>query len=126
MPPFDLVIRGADLYDGTGAPPVTGDLAVEGGRIAALGSFDPARAAGAPALDGRGLALASGFVDVHTHDDFATAGPFAGATVLDAAKQPILGAPISASESGFDHVPEPAPLAGGAAALGALARSRKR
>lgn len=68
---YDLVIRGAALYDGTGAPPFAGDLAVAAGRIAALGALDPARAAGAPALDGRGLALAPGFVDVHTHDDFA-------------------------------------------------------
>src|SRR5512134_302508 len=67
----DLVIRGALLYDGTGAPPMAGDLAVAGGRIAALGALDPARAARAPVLDGRGLALAPGFVDVHTHDDFA-------------------------------------------------------
>jgi len=60
---------------------------------------------------------------------FATAGPFVGATVLDAGKQPIPGAPISASESGFDYAPEPAPLAGGLAALlalGALARPRGR
>jgi len=68
MSAYDLVIRGADLYDGTGAPPAAGDLAVAGGRIAALGAVDPA---GAPVLDGRGLALAPGFVDVHTHDDFA-------------------------------------------------------
>lgn len=71
MPAYDLVIRGADLLDGTGAPPQRGDLAVEAGRIAALGALEPERVAGAPILDGAGLALAPGFVDVHTHDDFA-------------------------------------------------------
>lgn len=68
---YDLVIRGATLLDGTGAPPTPGDLAVRDGRIAALGAIEAAPAEGAPALDGRGLALAPGFVDVHTHDDFA-------------------------------------------------------
>ena len=71
MSAYDLVIRGADVYDGTGAPPVSADLAVADGRIAALGALEPARVAGAPLLDGRGLALAPGFVDVHTHHDFA-------------------------------------------------------
>lgn len=54
-------------------------------------------------------------------------GPFAGATVLDADKQPIPAAPISASASGFVYAPEPAPGAGGAAALLVLAaRARQR
>lgn len=71
MTRYDLVIRGADLYDGTGAAARSCALAVEGDRIAALGVLDEARADGAPVLDGAGLALAPGFVDVHTHDDFA-------------------------------------------------------
>lgn len=68
---YDLVIRGAALFDGTGAPARTEDLAVEAGRIAVIGALDPARADRAPAVDGAGLALAPGFIDVHTHDDFA-------------------------------------------------------
>jgi len=64
----DLVIREATLYDGSGAPPAVADLAVDGDRIAAVGAAPgPARST----LDGRGLALAPGFIDVHTHDDFA-------------------------------------------------------
>ncbi|MCG6951657.1 MAG: D-aminoacylase [Betaproteobacteria bacterium] len=68
MAQFDLVIRNALLYDGSGAAPRAGDLALEGGRIAALGSVaGEARRT----LDAKGLALAPGFIDVHTHDDFA-------------------------------------------------------
>ena len=66
---YDLLIRGAQIYDGTGAPAVAGDVATRGDHIAALGRIADARAG--VELDGRGLALAPGFIDVHTHDDFA-------------------------------------------------------
>ncbi len=66
--PPDLVIRGASLFDGSGAPARRGDLAVRGERIAEVGSVEQA---GARELDAAGLALAPGFIDVHTHDDFA-------------------------------------------------------
>ena len=62
----DLIIREVTLYDGTGAPPATADVAVDGDRIAAVGAVAGAARA---TLDGRGLALAPGFIDVHTHDD---------------------------------------------------------
>jgi N-acyl-D-aspartate/D-glutamate deacylase len=69
MPAYDLVIRGATVYDGSGGPAQQTDLAMRGDRIAALA---PAIAAeGAPQIDASGLALAPGFIDVHTHDDFA-------------------------------------------------------
>ncbi len=68
MSAYDLVIRGAQLYDGTGGPVRRADVALAGGRIAAVGEV-PAGAG--PALEARGLALAPGFIDVHTHDDFA-------------------------------------------------------
>ena len=62
----DLIIRNASLIDGTGAPPVVGDLAVAGDRIVALGRVASAAAA---EIDARGKALAPGFIDAHTHDD---------------------------------------------------------
>lgn len=64
----DLVVRGALVVDGTGAPGRTADVAVAGDRIAVVGDV-PER--GGVEVDGRGLVLAPGFVDVHTHDDFA-------------------------------------------------------
>jgi N-acyl-D-amino-acid deacylase len=68
----DLVIREVELYDGSGAPPATADVAVEGDRIAAVhAAAGAAPLSGRTTLDGRGLALAPGFIDVHTHDDFA-------------------------------------------------------
>jgi N-acyl-D-amino-acid deacylase len=61
----DLVFRGATLVDGTGAPPVEGDLAVDGAHIAAVGG----RQHGRREIDARGLLLTPGFIDPHTHYD---------------------------------------------------------
>ncbi len=58
----DLLIRGATVYDGTGAPGRVADVAVKDGRIAASG---PAR----QILDAGGLSLMPGIIDVHTHYD---------------------------------------------------------
>ena len=65
---FDTVVREVAVYDGTGAAPLTADVALEAGRIAAVGAV---AGSARETLDGRGLALAPGFIDVHTHDDFA-------------------------------------------------------
>jgi N-acyl-D-aspartate/D-glutamate deacylase len=63
----DFVIRGATLYDGSGKPGVKGDLAVKGERITGIGTFT---VAGKPRiLDGTGLVVAPGFIDLHTHSD---------------------------------------------------------
>jgi N-acyl-D-amino-acid deacylase len=67
--PLDLAIRGARVLDGTGAPAAPADVAVEGPRIARVGDLGGALAR--RELDARGLVLAPGFVDVHTHDDGA-------------------------------------------------------
>jgi N-acyl-D-aspartate/D-glutamate deacylase len=65
---YDLVIRGGAVYDGTGAPARAADVGVRGDRIVAVGTI-PAR--GGVEVDARGLAVAPGFIDVHSHDDFA-------------------------------------------------------
>jgi N-acyl-D-amino-acid deacylase len=65
---YDFVIRGATMFDGSGAPPQLVDVAVEGSFIAEIG--DVAGAARRE-IDATNLALAPGFIDVHTHDDFA-------------------------------------------------------
>jgi N-acyl-D-amino-acid deacylase len=69
MPEIDVLIRGATLYDGTGAAARGDDVALRGDRIARVGALGEAKAA--LEIDARGLALAPGFIDVHTHDDFA-------------------------------------------------------
>src|SRR5688572_8218696 len=65
---FDVMIREVEVYDGTGAPPITADVGISGDRISALGGV---AGSGHETVDGRGLALAPGFIDVHTHDDLA-------------------------------------------------------
>ena len=64
---YDLVIRGGALLDGTGADPVEGDVAIRGDRIAAVGGAIAGR--GTEEIDARGLAVASGFIDIHSHGD---------------------------------------------------------
>ncbi len=65
----DLIIRQARLIDGAGTPSVVGDLAVNDDRISAVG--DLGNLSAGREIDGRGLAVAPGFIDVHTHDDRA-------------------------------------------------------
>lgn len=63
---FDLVIRDAEIFDGSGAKPVQGDLGVRNGRIAAIGhKLGAAR----ETVKADGLALAPGIIDGHTHYD---------------------------------------------------------
>ena len=63
----DLLIRNVMLHGGDGGAPMQGDLAVSGGCILAIGPQLSGRFG--EIIDGAGLALAPGFIDVHTHDD---------------------------------------------------------
>ncbi len=62
-----LLFRGGSLIDGTGAAARRADVLVEGDRILAVGEV--AGDALARVVDIEGLAIAPGFIDVHTHDD---------------------------------------------------------
>lgn len=63
----DFVIINARLVDGTGAPARAGALRVKDGKIAALGNVVPAK--DETVVDARGLVLAPGFIDTHSHHD---------------------------------------------------------
>jgi N-acyl-D-aspartate/D-glutamate deacylase len=76
----DIVIRGGTILDGTGADPVTGDLAIDGARIAAVGGK---AGPGKREIDANGLLVTPGWVDVHTHyDGQATWDPVANITLF--------------------------------------------
>jgi N-acyl-D-amino-acid deacylase len=59
---YDVVISGGTIYDGSGAAPYVGDVAIEGDRIAFVGREAPRRAE--REIDARGLAVAPGFINM--------------------------------------------------------------
>ena len=65
---YDLIVRGGKLVDGSGNPWAYGDLAVKGDRIASIGQFAPESAK--QVIDARGLVVAPGFIDIHSHSDW--------------------------------------------------------
>lgn len=65
--PFDLLIRNAQIVDGTGAPRFAGDIGVRADRIERIG--DLAGRSGRTEIDLGGRIAAPGFIDAHTHDD---------------------------------------------------------
>ena len=63
---FDLIIRGGRVVDGTGTPSYLGDVAVQDGKIAAVGVVHGETLA---EIDAKGRVVAPGFIDPHTHFD---------------------------------------------------------
>jgi N-acyl-D-amino-acid deacylase len=64
---FDLLIRNGRIADGTGNPSFVGDVGVRDGRIAAIGRL--ANSSATRTIDGAGLVVAPGFIDIHNHSD---------------------------------------------------------
>nr|WP_314070123.1 amidohydrolase family protein [uncultured Roseococcus sp.] len=62
----DLVIRGGQVIDGTGAPGFEADVAIQDGQIVQVGAVT---GSGKEEIDARGLLVTPGFVDIHTHYD---------------------------------------------------------
>lgn len=59
---YDLVIRNAMIYDGSGAAPVAGEVAINADTIAAVGKLE--NAVGKQEIDARGMAVAPGFINM--------------------------------------------------------------
>jgi N-acyl-D-aspartate/D-glutamate deacylase len=94
----DLVIRGANVIDGSGRPGFGADVSIRGGRIEAVGA-EAQR--GASEIDAHGLALAPGFIDIHTHydaqlcwDGLATPSPLHGVTTVSTGNCSLSLAPV--------------------------------
>lgn len=77
---FDTLIRGGAVVDGTGRPAFAADVAVSGGRIAAIGDLSAASAA--HVIDAAGRTVTPGFIDIHRHADAALFRPGFGAAEL--------------------------------------------
>ncbi|MBR2374272.1 MAG: amidohydrolase family protein [Lentisphaeria bacterium] len=69
----NLLFTNVKLYDGTGRTPFLADVAVKDDKIAAVGNNGDLPETGATVINGHGLALTPGFVDVHTHSDSSAA-----------------------------------------------------
>ena len=98
----DLIIRNAQVFDGTGLPPVLSDVAVSNGRIAHIGSTSEAAH---ETIDAKGLALMPGIVDLHTHYDAQVTWD------RTMSPSPALGVTTAViGNCGFGIAPCPAPL----------------
>jgi N-acyl-D-aspartate/D-glutamate deacylase len=101
---YDLVIRGGLVVDGTGLARRRGDVAVENGRVAAIGHI-PGGSGGAREIDAEGCVVAPGFVDAHTHydpqltfDPYATSSCYHGVTTVLAGNCGFSIAPTRAAD----------------------------
>ncbi|MBP3704695.1 MAG: amidohydrolase family protein, partial [Clostridia bacterium] len=65
---MDMLIRGANIYDGSGEKPFLGDVYLRSGKIAAVGTNLPVPE-NTPVLEAEGRMLCPGFVDIHRHAD---------------------------------------------------------
>lgn len=64
---YDLVIHGGVIVDGSGCQAYRADVGISNGKIAGIGSIDPE--SGTLLIEAQGLALAPGFIDIHSHSD---------------------------------------------------------
>ena len=100
----DIVIRGGEVVDGTGAGPRRADVAIDGDRITAVGTVD---GTGRRELDAEGRLVTPGFVDIHTHldaqlfwDPAATSSCWHGVTTVVLGNCGVTFAPVRPGREG--------------------------
>ena len=101
----DIVIRGGQVVDGTGAPPIRADVAIDGDRVTEMGSVTER---GHTELDAQGRYVTPGFVDVHTHldaqlfwDPAATSSCYHGVTTVVLGNCGVTFAPVHPGQEGY-------------------------
>ena len=67
---YDVLIKNALIYDGTGSAPFLGFVGISGDKIGAVGQGAADGLQAGKVVDAKGLALAPGFIDVHSHSDY--------------------------------------------------------
>ncbi len=87
---FDVILRGGSIVDGSGEPPIRGDVGIRGEIIAAVSDLEGATAT--RILDTRGRMVSPGFIDVHTHsEDELLVNPKAESKIRQGVTTEILG-----------------------------------
>ncbi|HEY8165301.1 MAG TPA: D-aminoacylase [Gemmatimonadaceae bacterium] len=100
----DLLIRGGTVFDGTGEEGRDLDVAIKGGRIAAIEPGIKANAV--EEIDARGLAVAPGFIDIHSHGDGTLAeDPRAESVIRQGITTIVVGVDGSSRATGADDKP---------------------
>lgn len=86
----DILIRGGQVIDGSGAPARPADIAISGGRINAIAGRYTGKAR--REIDATGQAVAPGFIDIHTHSDFTLPlNPLAESKIRQGVTTEVLG-----------------------------------
>jgi N-acyl-D-amino-acid deacylase len=87
---WSLLVKNGTVVDGSGAPAMAADVAVEGDRIVAVGRHLAGEAA--RVVDARGLSVAPGFIDIHSHSDLVYGGcPTAESKVRQGVTTEVVG-----------------------------------
>lgn len=95
--PFDLILRGGSVLDGTGKPAAVGDIGIRGDTIVAVGRLDPEGAT--RVIDASGLTVAPGFIDL--------LGNSQAAVLIDPRLEGKIRQGVTTEVTGEGHSPAP-------------------